>query len=97
MTAAVQIALQTAALRNLKKRPAALVNGPKPAWFAASFINFFGPVAYFIFGRKRLISKHNSLTISIHRPQTVSNTVLWFRLRNDALECLTSLSGIDHT
>jgi hypothetical protein len=53
VTAAVQIALQTAALRDLKKRPAALVNGPKPAWFAASFINFFGPVAYFIFGRKR--------------------------------------------
>ena len=53
VTAAVQIALQTAALRDLKKRPAALINGPKPAWFAASFINFFGPVAYFIFGRKR--------------------------------------------
>ncbi len=53
VTAAVQIALQTAALRDLKKRPAALVNGPKPAWFAASFINFIGPVAYFVFGRKR--------------------------------------------
>lgn len=53
VTAAVQIALQAAALRDLKKRPAALVNGPKPAWFAASFINFFGPVAYFLFGRKR--------------------------------------------
>ncbi|UNK46239.1 PLD nuclease N-terminal domain-containing protein [Arthrobacter sulfonylureivorans] len=53
VTAAVQIALQTAALRDLKKRPAALINGPKPAWFAASFINFIGPVAYFLFGRKR--------------------------------------------
>jgi hypothetical protein len=53
VTAAVQIALQTAALRDLKKRPAALVNGPKPAWFAASFLNFIGPAAYFLFGRKR--------------------------------------------
>jgi hypothetical protein len=54
VTAAVQIALQTAALRDLKKRPADQVNGPKPAWFAASFLNFIGPVAYFLFGRKRL-------------------------------------------
>jgi hypothetical protein len=53
VTAAVQIALQAAALRDLKRRPAALVNGPKPAWFAASFLNFIGPVAYFLFGRKR--------------------------------------------
>lgn len=53
LTAAVQIALQTAALRDLKKRPAAMVNGPKPAWFAASFLNFIGPAAYFLFGRKR--------------------------------------------
>ncbi|MGM0928128.1 MAG: PLD nuclease N-terminal domain-containing protein [Actinomycetota bacterium] len=53
VTAAVRVALQAAALRDLKKRPAALVKGPKPAWFAASFVNFIGPVAYFLFGRKR--------------------------------------------
>ena len=51
--AAVQVALQAAALKDLKKRPAARVNGPKPAWFAASFLNFIGPAAYFLFGRKR--------------------------------------------
>ena len=53
ITAALQIALQAAALKDLKMRPAALVNGPKPLWFAVSFINFFGPVAYFVLGRKR--------------------------------------------
>jgi hypothetical protein len=53
VTAAVQVALQAAALKDLKKRPAALVHGPKPAWFAASFLNFIGPAAYFLFGRKR--------------------------------------------
>jgi hypothetical protein len=54
VTAAVQMALQAAALKDLKKRPKTLINGPKPAWFAASFVNFIGPVAYFLFGRKRL-------------------------------------------
>jgi hypothetical protein len=51
--AGLQLILQTAALKDLKKRPAALVNGPKPVWFAASFLNFIGPVAYFLLGRKR--------------------------------------------
>ena len=51
--AGLQLVLQTAALKDLKKRPAALINGPKPVWFAASFLNFIGPVAYFLLGRKR--------------------------------------------
>jgi hypothetical protein len=42
-----------AAQRDISKRPAALINGPKGAWRAASFINFVGPMGYFIFGRKR--------------------------------------------
>jgi hypothetical protein len=54
VTAVVQLALQAAALKDLKKRPKAMVKGPKPAWFAASFVNFIGPLAYFFFGRKRL-------------------------------------------
>ncbi len=51
--AAAQVSLQAAALRDLKKRPAAQVNGPKAAWVAASFINFVGPIAYFMIGRKK--------------------------------------------
>jgi len=50
---AAQLALQLAALRDLSKRKPMEVNGPKPAWVAASFINFAGPIAYFIFGRKK--------------------------------------------
>jgi hypothetical protein len=49
----VQLALQAYALKDLKKRPASLVRGPKPAWFAASFLNFLGPAAYLLFGRKK--------------------------------------------
>lgn len=50
--AGVQIALQVAALRDLAKRTPAQVNGAKGKWVAASFINFAGPIAYFLRGRK---------------------------------------------
>lgn len=50
--AIVQIALQIAALRDLSQRTPAQVNGPKKAWVAASFLNFLGPTAYFLRGRK---------------------------------------------
>ena len=49
----VQIALLLAALADIVRRPADQINGPKPAWAAASFINLAGPIAYFAFGRKR--------------------------------------------
>ncbi|HVW46996.1 MAG TPA: PLD nuclease N-terminal domain-containing protein [Solirubrobacterales bacterium] len=48
-----QIGLFVAALRDLRRRPADQVNGPKPLWGAISFVNFVGPIAYFAFGRKR--------------------------------------------
>lgn len=49
----VQMSLLVAAQRDISRRPAAQINGPKAAWRAASFINFVGPMGYFIFGRKR--------------------------------------------
>lgn len=49
--ALAQLALQFVALRDLVKRPATEVRGPKGAWAAASFLNFFGPLAYLAFGR----------------------------------------------
>lgn len=48
----VQIALQVVALRDISKRTPAQVNGSKTGWVAASFINFVGPIAYFLRGRK---------------------------------------------
>lgn len=50
---AAQVALQGAALKDLKERPAAQVKGPKLLWFAVSFLNFGGPIAYFLIGRKK--------------------------------------------
>ncbi|MFF1253585.1 PLDc N-terminal domain-containing protein [Pseudarthrobacter sp. NPDC058329] len=49
----VNLSLLVAAQRDLSKRPASMINGPKAAWRAASFINFIGPVGYFTFGRKK--------------------------------------------
>ena len=49
----VQVALQAAALRDLRHRTREQVNGPRSAWAAASFVNTLGPIAYFIFGRRR--------------------------------------------
>jgi hypothetical protein len=50
---AVQLSLLVAALNDLRRRPASEVKGSKPIWFAASFVNFVGPLAYFAFGRRR--------------------------------------------
>jgi hypothetical protein len=49
----INLSLLVAAQRDISRRPAAQINGPKAAWRAASFINFIGPVGYFTFGRKR--------------------------------------------
>ncbi|WP_043846864.1 PLD nuclease N-terminal domain-containing protein [Crystallibacter crystallopoietes] len=54
LSSAVQLSLLLAALADLRKRPAAQINGPKPAWAVGSFISFFGPIAYFLFGRKKV-------------------------------------------
>jgi hypothetical protein len=50
---AVQAALLAAALRDAIRRPAGELTAPKPVWVAACFVNFLGPIAYFVFGRRR--------------------------------------------
>jgi hypothetical protein len=49
---ALQLTLQGAALRDLRRRSPAEVKGPKWAWTAATFVNTIGPCAYFVFGRR---------------------------------------------
>ncbi|GAC1510813.1 MAG: hypothetical protein NVS1B16_01300 [Pseudarthrobacter sp.] len=49
----MQVALMLAAQRDISRRPAAQINGPKAAWRAVALINFIGPMGYFILGRKR--------------------------------------------
>lgn len=48
-----QITLLISALVDLRRRPASEINGDKRLWTLISFINFVGPLSYFLFGRKR--------------------------------------------
>jgi hypothetical protein len=49
----VQFALLAAALLDIRRRPADEINGSKLLWTGLAFVNFVGPIAYFVFGRKR--------------------------------------------
>lgn len=50
--ASVQISLAATAWADLATRPASRVNGPKWAWALTIGVNFVGPVAYFVKGRR---------------------------------------------
>jgi hypothetical protein len=49
----VQLLLLAAAQLDLLRRRAEDVRGSKWAWRAATLVNFVGPIAYFLFGRRR--------------------------------------------
>ncbi|AXT85033.1 hypothetical protein C6I20_07425 [Aeromicrobium sp. A1-2] len=49
---AVEAVLATVALRDLARRPADRVRGPKVAWALALFVQPVGPLAYFARGRR---------------------------------------------
>jgi phosphoenolpyruvate synthase/pyruvate phosphate dikinase len=53
LSSAVQVGLLAAALVDIYRRPQEEIRGSKPWWTAVSFVNFVGPVSYFLFGRKR--------------------------------------------
>lgn len=49
-----QVLLLVAALIDLRKRsPQEITGGDKRIWSVVVFINYIGPIAYFLFGRKR--------------------------------------------
>jgi hypothetical protein len=47
----VQLALLISALVDIRRRPPEQIRGKKWAWVLISFINYIGPIAYFLFGR----------------------------------------------
>ncbi len=49
----LRLSLTMVALWDLRRRPAGQINGPKRLWNLVVFINFIGPIAYFVFGHKR--------------------------------------------
>lgn len=48
----VQLSLAATAWSDLARRPAEAVNGSKIGWALIIAINFFGPIAYFRWGRR---------------------------------------------
>jgi hypothetical protein len=53
VTGVVEVALLTATLVDIRRRPADRIKGPKWMWTALAFVNIVGPIAYFVFGRRR--------------------------------------------
>jgi hypothetical protein len=49
----IQLSLAATAWADLATRPAQQVNGGKVRWAFVIAINFFGPLAYFRWGRRR--------------------------------------------
>ena len=49
----VQLGLLVAALADIRRRPQEEVRGSKRAWAAVAFVNYVGPISYFLFGRRR--------------------------------------------
>lgn len=47
-----QLALHATAWRDLAKRPATEINGKKGIWAAIIAVNWVGPIAYFVRGRR---------------------------------------------
>jgi len=48
----VQVSLLAAALYDLRRRPADQIRGSKKLWMGLVFIDYIGPIAYFLYGRK---------------------------------------------
>jgi hypothetical protein len=47
----LQVTLLAAALWDIRKRPEEEIRGNKWVWTAVVFVNFIGPIAYFVVGR----------------------------------------------
>lgn len=52
VAASIQLSLAATAWVDLSRRSADQVRGPKPLWAAAIAVNFVGPIAYFVAGRR---------------------------------------------
>ncbi len=66
---AVELALTTAALIDLVRRPAEQVRGPKALWAVGVFVQPIGPVAYFAGGIKWGCCKDESEEAASDEPE----------------------------
>lgn len=59
--AAIQLGLMAAALIDIYRRPAIGIRGKKIWWAMGTFIDLFGPLAYFFYGRYSLTHRKDFL------------------------------------
>jgi hypothetical protein len=52
LSGVVQLGLLATALLDIYRRPAEEIRGGKRLWTVAVFINYVGPISYFLFGRR---------------------------------------------
>ncbi len=57
----LQVTLLIAAQWDIQKRPEDEIRGSKSMWRMVAFINFIGPLAYFLFGRQPQSSHERAL------------------------------------
>ncbi|MBV7339334.1 PLD nuclease N-terminal domain-containing protein [Chloroflexi bacterium TSY] len=60
----IQVSLLITALWDIRQRSAEKIRGNKRMWILISFINFVGPIAYFVFGRKPLATSLEEVAVS---------------------------------
>ncbi len=48
-----QLGLMVATIVDVWTRPSEEIRGRKRIWFAAAFVNYVGPLTYYLVGRKR--------------------------------------------
>ena len=48
----IQVSLLGAALLDIRRRPAEQIRGSKALWTVLAFVNYVGPIGYFLVGRK---------------------------------------------
>jgi hypothetical protein len=53
VAACIQLGLLGAAQADIRRRRPEELNGPRWLWVAVSFINFVGPISYFVLGRRK--------------------------------------------
>ena len=53
VSATVEFALAGLALADIWRRPESEIRGSRVLWSAACAVNFFGPLSYFFFGRRK--------------------------------------------
>ena len=66
----INLTLMILTIRDIRRRNDEEINGKRKFWMMAAFAPPIGPIAYFIFGRKRNVPQEIPLSFTDSAPQT---------------------------